>query len=346
MKPFFRRLAGMGGAILAPVLAPILGIAALAGGGLGAIAVMPGVSHKGPLPHWTVEERDLAARLRTHVTAIASVEHNVAHHQELEEAARYIDRTLSGYGFTVKSQEFKADGKPVRNLEVSIAGKGAEAQRDVIVVGAHYDSVIGAPGANDNGSGTAAVIELARLLKGAALPDKKELKLVLFVNEEPPYFKSEQMGSHVHARDLKSRGRKVTAMLSLETIGYYSDEKGSQHYPPPLDALYPDTGNFIGFVGDMGSRMLVHQAIATFRKHAAFPSEGIAAPSAIPGIDWSDHWAYRQYGYPAIMITDTAPYRYPHYHTAQDTPDKIDYERTARVVKGIEAIVRELAGAR
>lgn len=153
------------------------------------------------------------------------------------------------------------------------------------------------------------------------------------------------MGSFHHARDLAERGEDVIGMLSLETIGYYSEEKGSQHYPPPLDALYPDTGNFIGFVGDLGSRGLVQKAIGSFRRHARFPSEGIAAPATIPGIDWSDHWAYREHGFPAMMVTDTAPYRYPHYHTAQDTPDKVDYERLALVVKGIEYVVRDLAGA-
>jgi Zn-dependent M28 family amino/carboxypeptidase len=152
------------------------------------------------------------------------------------------------------------------------------------------------------------------------------------------------MGSLLHAGDMYARGENVAAMLSLETIGYYSDAKGSQRYPPPLDALYPDTGNFIAFVGDLGTRELVRNALASFRRHARFPSEGLAAPASIPGVDWSDHWAYREHGYPAIMITDTALYRYPHYHTAQDTADKIDYALLARVVRGIELVVRDLAG--
>lgn len=168
----------------------------------------------------------------------------------------------------------------------------------------------------------------------------QEIRPELFVNEEAPYFKTAQMGSLLHARDMHARGENVTAMLSLETIGYYSNAKNSQRYPPPL---YPDTGNFIAFVSDLDSLELVCKALASFRRHAKFPSEGLAAPASIPGIDWSDHWSYRQHGYPALMITDTAPYRYPHYHSAQDTPDKIDYALLARVVKGIEFVVRDLA---
>jgi len=327
------------------VMAPLLGAAALAGGGLlGLVTTMPGESWRGPLPALSEEENGLAQRLRAHVEQIAAREHNTAHPGALEDAARYIETTLASLGYTVKQQMFSADGNRVRNLEVSVRGPGAEnGKPGVLVVGAHYDSARGTPGANDNASGSAAVIELARALRQEALPPGSEIRLVLFVNEEQPYFKSPQMGSFLHARDLYRHGENVIGMLSLETIGYYSDEKNSQHYPAPLNRLYPDTGNFIGFVGDTGSRDLVQQAIASFRRHAKFPSEGLAAPASIPGIDWSDHWAYRQHGFPALMITDTAPYRYPHYHSKHDTPDKVDYERLARVVAGVEKVVRDLA---
>ena len=133
------------------------------------------------------------------------------------------------------------------------------------------------------------------------------------------------------------------AMLSLETIGYYVDEPGSQRYPPPFSFFYPNKGNFIGFVGNLGSRALVHEAIGSFRRHAAFPSEGLAAPGWIAGVDWSDHRSFWEAGYAAIMVTDTAVYRYPYYHTSQDTPDKIDYPRTARVVGGLIEVVMDLA---
>jgi len=342
MRRLFRRFHMMRGA----VMAPLLGAVALAGGGVGYMTSMPGESFRGPLPPLTAEEELLARRLREHVEHIARDEHNTAYPGQLEDVARYLESALAGLGYAVKQQMFSVDGNRVRNLEVTVRRPGASPGKSrVVVVGAHYDSAPGTPGANDNATGSAAVIELARALQEMTLEPGREIRLVLFVNEEPPYFKTAQMGSLLHARDMVARGENVTAMLSLETIGYYSDAKGSQHYPPPLDALYPDTGNFIAFVGDLGSRDLVRDALASFRRHAKFPSEGLAAPASIPGVDWSDHWSYRQQGYPALMITDTAPYRYPHYHTAQDTPDKIDYALLARVVKGIEFVVRDLAAA-
>lgn len=338
--PRFNRMRGA-------VMAPLIGAVALAGGGVGYMTAMPGESFRGPLPQLTAEEALLAQRLREHVGTIAREEHNTAFPGQLEDVARYIESTLAGLGYTVKQQMFSVDGNRVRNLEVTVRRPAdARAKPHVVVVGAHYDSAPGTPGANDNATGSAAVIELARALQEMQPAPDHEVKLVLFVNEEPPYFKSAQMGSFLHARELYTRGENVKAMLSLETIGYYSDEKGSQRYPPALDAFYPDAGNFIAFVGDLGSRDLVRNTVSAFRRHARFPSEGIAAPASIPGVDWSDHWAYREHGYPAVMVTDTAPYRYPHYHTMQDTPDKVDYERLARVVKGIEMVVRELAGAR
>lgn len=328
------------------ILFPTFGLSALANDALKEMSAMPGVSYKASLPALSAEESDLAERMKRHVVAIASRERNLPNHAQLERAAGYIENTLTDYGYEVRSQVFRVGGRDARNLEVRLKPDPSDdAQRNLIVIGAHYDSVPGSPGANDNGSGTAAVIELARLLKNVRLANDREIRLVLFANEEAPYFGTPDMGSWIHANDLHARGEKVDAMLSLETIGYYSDEKGSQKYPPLLASAYPDTGNFIAFVSDPGALPLLHRVIASFRKHAAFPSEGLAAPAEIPGVDWSDHWAYRQFGYPAIMVTDTAPYRYPHYHTARDTPDKIDFGRLARVVKGIENVARELAGS-
>ncbi|MCI0362486.1 MAG: M28 family peptidase, partial [Phycisphaerales bacterium] len=197
--------------------------------------------------------------------------------------------------------------------------------------------------ANDNGSGVAATLALARAF-AESKPDRT-LRFVLFANEEPPYFQTENMGSLVYAKRCRERGENTVAMLSLETIGYYSDAPGSQTYPiKPIGWVYPTTGNFIGFVGNYNSRKLVRQAIKSFRAHAQFPSEGGALPGWIPGVGWSDHWAFWQAGYPAIMLTDTAPFRYPHYHSIHDTPDKLDYDRMARVVDGLRPVVADLAG--
>jgi Zn-dependent M28 family amino/carboxypeptidase len=151
------------------------------------------------------------------------------------------------------------------------------------------------------------------------------------------------MGSRQYARRSRQRGEKIVAMFSIETIGWYSDEPGSQRYPFPLGFFYPSRGNFLAFVSNLGSRALLHEAITAFRRHAEFPSEGVAAPAFIPGVDWSDHASFWREGYPALMITDTAPYRYPWYHTAQDTPDKVDYVRLARVVLSMQLTFSELA---
>jgi hypothetical protein len=303
---------------------------------------VPGKSYSGPLKPLTAEETQLRENLRAHVAAVASREHNVFHFAELEAAAQYIELTLSRFGYRADTQRFKVSVGEVRNIEVEI--KGAARASEIIIVGAHYDSVFGAPGGNDNGSGVAAVIELARLFRDHR--PGRTLRFVLFVDEEPPFFKSEEMGSRHYARRAKERGENVVAMFSLETVGYYSDQPGSQRYPFPLSFFYPGTGNFIAFVSNLGSRPLLREAIAAFRRHAEFPSEGAAAPAFLPGVDWSDHWSFWQEGYPAVMVTDTAPFRYPHYHTAQDTPDKVDYDMLARVTSGLSRLLAELAGQR
>jgi Zn-dependent M28 family amino/carboxypeptidase len=210
------------------------------------------------------------------------------------------------------------------------------------VIGAHYDSVFGSPGANDNGSGVAAVLALAQ--RFASAKPKQTLRFVAFVNEEPPYFLSGEMGSQVYARRCKERGDKISAMISLETIGYFSDVPNSQTYPSPgLGLFYPNVGNFIGFVSNVKSRALLRRVITLFRKHAKVPSEGASLPAFIPGVSWSDQWSFWQQGYPAIMVTDTAPFRYPYYHSSNDTPDKLDYDRFTLVVSGMEKVIQELA---
>ena len=278
---------------------------------------MPGRSYDGALD-FTAQETELAGRLRAHVEALASEQRNV----DLERPARYIEEQLA----SPKAQTFESGGRRVRNIE---SGAGT------IVVGAHYDTVPGSPGADDNASGVAVLIELARM----GLP----ARFVAFANEEVPYFQSGEMGSHVWAARAAHAGEEIRAMLSLEMLGYYRNLPGSQGYPPPLSWFYPDRANFIAFVGDVGSRALVRRAIASFRRHARFPSEGVAAPAGLPGVTWSDHWSFRQHGYPAIMVTDTAFYRYPHYHLPSDTPEKLDYVRMARVTLGLAAVIKELA---
>jgi Zn-dependent M28 family amino/carboxypeptidase len=287
------------------------------------------------------EEEKIAAALRTDVERLAGTigQRNMPHYPQLVAAANFIEAELRTAGFPPKRQTFDVKGRPCANIEAQLAG-GKQAD-EIVVVGAHYDSNVGTPGANDNGSGVAALLTLARRLADAK--PSRTVRFVAFVNEEAPYFETELMGSFVYARRCRERQEKITAMLSLETIGYYSDEADSQKYPIPFNVFYPSTGNFIGFIGNVESGDLVKQVVATFRRDAKFPSEGGALPSQIDGVGWSDHWSFWQMGYPAVMVTDTAAFRYPHYHAAEDTPDKLSYDRMARVVVGLEAVVRDLA---
>ena len=324
----------------------IVALVALAAAGYGALhymTSMPGKPHRGALPPLTDAEAALAQSLERHIATIAAREHNVVHYDELEKVARYIEATLASFGYAVGRQEFLVNGKLVRNIDVAIEPGGRSADPDVIVVGAHYDSVSGSPGANDNASGAAAVIELARLLRDLDTVGGKRIRLALFVNEEPPYFRTEAMGSLRYARALAQRNERVVAMYSLETIGFYSSDPGSQVYPAPFGLMFPDRGDFVAFVGMMGSRALVRETMRSFRTHTSFPTIGGVAPDFIPGIGWSDHWAFAEQGFQAVMITDTAPFRYPHYHQPSDTPDKVDAEKVARVVKGIERVIRDLS---
>ena len=303
---------------------------------------LPDRPFAGPLPALSPEETAIAARLKTHVTAIASVPHNTKHVANLEASARYIEETLAGLGYKVESQEFDARGVKVRNIAAAIEPTAPASDIETIVLGAHYDSYNDAPGANDNGSGTAVVLELARLLKDMK-PARTRIRLVLFVNEELPHFGTESWGARRYARLMVERKERVRAMFSIETVGYFSDAEGSQKYPFPLSPFFPKTGNFIAFVGTLGARPLVHEAVASFRSHTSFPTVGGVAAQFVDGVTWSDHKAFTETGFPAIMITDTALFRYPHYHRPSDTPDKLAYDRLARITKGIERVVREMA---
>jgi len=322
-------------------LVAVLVIGCLIAAAVWYVTAMPGRSWSGPLPQLSKAERHTAARLQSHVEALAAHigERNVWTPGTMAEAARYIRVNLEELGFQVRPQLFDSEGEQLANLEVELPGEGSA--QALIVVGAHYDTVAGGPGADDNGSGVAVLLELARFLAGGTF--SHSVRLVAFANEEAPFFGTDAMGSKLYAERARRRGERVLGMLSLETLGWYSDRRGSQAYPFPFTYLYPATGNFVAFVGDLASRRLVRRAVGTFRQAVAFPSEGVAAPRAIDGVGWSDHWSFWQMGYPALMVTDTAMFRYPHYHAGSDTPERLDYERLARVTAGLAAVVAELA---
>ena len=275
-----------------------------------------------------------------HVLSSEIGERNVGlKHKSLLKAADYIESRWQSYGLQTSRQTFNVGGLPCSNIEVIIPG--GEQSDEVVVIGAHYDSAEGTPGANDNATGVAALLYISEQM--AAFKPRRTIKFVAFTNEEPPYFETENMGSWKYAVRAKKNNESIVAMLSLETMGYYSDQPGSQDYPFPLSFFYPDQGNFIGFVGNYDSRQLVYDSITTFRQTSQFPSDGAALPNVLPGIGWSDHWSFWQQGYAAIMITDTALFRDPHYHTPDDTIDKIDFRRLAAVTFGMQEVIRRLA---
>jgi Zn-dependent M28 family amino/carboxypeptidase len=286
-------------------------------------------------------DRPLAARLRAHVEMLAGTigERNVWRYPALQRAAEYITDSFTAAGYTPRRQTYEVSRLPVSNIEA--ISSGTTTPDEILVVGAHYDTVTDCPGANDNATGVAATMELAR--RFASSTRKRTIRFVTFVNEEPPFFKTAQMGSLVYATAARDRDDGVVGMLSLETMGCYSDVKGSQRYPAPVGLLYPDVGNFIGFVANVRSAKLLLRARRAFKRRTVFPLQCAALPDAIPGVGWSDHWSFWQAGYPALMVTDTAPFRYPWYHTGQDTPDKIDYDKLAQVVDGLEAVIAALA---
>ena len=300
---------------------------------------MPGKSYEGELPAFDDTDHATAKRYEAHVTELCKnpAGRNFIEKKGLDAARKYIAGQFESSGYQVKFHEYQLNGDAVANIEVELTGTSHP--KEIIIVGAHYDAVPGAPGANDNGSGVAAILELADLFKDKSF--QRTVRFLAFVNEEPPNFMTGNMGSYVYAKKVAKDKENIIAMFSLETIGYFSDETGSQHYPPFFNLFYPKKGNFIAFVSNLSSRGLVSKSIQSFRAHSTFPSEGIAAPAFIPGISWSDHWSFWQHGYPAIMITDTAPYRYPAYHTSEDTPEKVDYEKMVYVVKGIEKMIQE-----
>ena len=266
-------------------------------------------------------------------------ERNVFRPQGLAAARDYIETTWRAQGYEVGAQEYEARGVRCANLEVSRTGAGRAGE--IILLGAHYDSVRACPGANDNGSGVAALLEIAR--RFAALAPALTVRFVAFVNEEPPFFMTRRQGSAVYAKAARRRGDDIRLMVSLETLGYYSDAPGSQRYPPLFRFLYPDRGDFLGLVSDLRSRRTMRRVVKVFRDRCDFPLQHTATWRWVPGVAWSDHLPFWRQGYRALMATDTAFYRYRYYHTAQDTPDKLAYPAFGRATEALGTCFAALA---
>ena len=312
----------------------------LAAGFVAWMTVMPGKSHHGTLDPLTEDERTLVPILRRDVTQLATDigARNTNHRGTLDRARATVERRFVEAGYVPKADVYDADGASSANLEATREGTGNE----IVVIGAHYDSAYEAPGADDNASGVAVLFALARTFAAGDRPTRA-IRFVAFVNEEPPHFWNPTMGSTHYARGCKDRGDRIVAMLSLESLGYYRDEPGSQKYPALFSAFYPDRADFVSFIGNVGSRSLVRSSIGAFRDGVHFPSEGAALPGFVAGVGWSDQWSFWQVGYDGVMVTDTAPFRNPNYHTTGDTTDTLDYQRLARVTTGLGAVVRRLS---
>ncbi len=280
-------------------------------------------------------------QLRSHVYTLAAEigERNVFRPLALHAAEDYISRTWREQGYVVTRQAYAVHGVECANLEITCAGSGGT--DEMILIGAHYDSVRGCPGANDNGSGVAALLELSRRFAGSN--PGLTVRFVAFVNEEPPFFYWGKMGSMVYADAARARDDSIRFMVSLETIGYYSGAAGSQDYPPLFKYFYPDRGDFISFVSNLRSRAAMRQAVRAFRVGSEFPLEHVATFAWIPGVSWSDQLSFWRKGYRAFMVTDTAFYRYRYYHTPEDTADKVCYEPFAQCCNGLYSCFQRLS---
>jgi len=263
--------------------------------------------------------------------------------EALKKTTDYIKSELTSYGYAVATQPYIYKDRTYENIFVEKQGR--KMPDKVIVVGAHYDTVTGTPGADDNASGIAGILELARLL--ADEPLDMSVQFVAFALEEPPLFRSRFMGSYVYARSLKRTGKSVEGMICLEMIGYFTDEPGSQVYPLPFFRwIYPTTGNFITLVSNLRSKGFLKRIKVGFEIGTNLPVETLSTVSFVPGVDFSDHRSFWKFGYNAVMVTDTAFYRNPNYHEKGDVPAMLDYKRMGDVVEGLKSAIEELAGGK
>ncbi|HSR63667.1 MAG TPA: M20/M25/M40 family metallo-hydrolase [Gammaproteobacteria bacterium] len=286
---------------------------------------------------------DLRENLEQHVYVLAE-EIGERHFQDptaLIASIDYIRKRFADSGYNPGHHTF--GGGPYHNIVAELHGHGN--LHEVLVIGAHYDTVWHSPGADDNASGVAALLEIARLLSNES--HQRTLRFITFANEEQPFAEGDEMGSQVYVRSLKETNDSVVAMFSLEMLGYYSDEKGSQRYPFPLNWIYPDRGFFIGFISNLKSTALLLRSLHHFRRAATFPVQGLAVPEKlVPDIRRSDHASFWDAGIPALMITDTANFRNRYYHSIGDTPETLDYDSMTRVVAGLVSMLRSLANPR
>ncbi|MCX7927630.1 MAG: M20/M25/M40 family metallo-hydrolase [Candidatus Omnitrophica bacterium] len=290
----------------------------------------------------TYQEQIIHDNLKKHVKflSIDIGERNFSHHQNLEQAADYIKQEFKNYGYQPQEQVYSLEGKIYRNIIATKIGKVHPEK--ILIVCAHYDSVIGSVGADDNASGVAGLLEIARILSPEEI--KQTIKFIAFTNEEPPFFMTKDMGSFQYAQEAKKRGDNIVGVICLESIGYYSNKRNSQNYPTRLFRYYyPDKGNFIASISNLRSSGFLKKIVREFKKQSSLPIEFLVAPIfLIPEISFSDHWSFWRFGYQAIMLTDTAFCRNPYYHTPEDTYEKLDYTSIQKLVTDLSTVMKIL----
>jgi len=283
------------------------------------------------------------ADLENFVTVLSNRigERHIGKSKNLDRAAIWIESSLAGgnIGYQVTRQAYGAGGKEVRNLIAELPG--ATLRDEIIVVGAHYDSVPNSPGADDDGSGVAALLSLAQAFAGDQ--QERTIRFVAFVNEEPPFFQTEKMGSRVYTESCRAKGEKIRAMISLKAIGYFSDKEGSQKTPPGVEGDFPSVGNFLAFVGNEESRYFIDSAVNAFQSGSRIPVVAGIFPektSATAGVDFG---VLLKSNYVGVVVTDTESYRYPDYHKSSDTMDKIDFQKLEDVCRGLKVVIETWA---
>lgn len=301
-----------------------------------------------PKKNPSLQDPLLVTRLHTHVDRLAGLigPRHPGRPKSFNAAADYIERELGQSGDKAIREGYQIHDQQVANIYME--WPGTTRPQETIIVGAHYDTIPGTPGADDNASAVAMLLEIARVLRPHACP--RTIRFIAFACEEPPYFHLDSMGSQVHARLCRRRDERVKAMLCLEMVGYYSDVPGSQRVPEGIPAwlhwAFPRRGNFIAAVGNMRSAPLVWRFRRGFKAASSFPLFSIALPERVGAIRLSDNSSFWDQGYPALMITDTSFLRNPHYHCSTDTVETLDYDRMAQATLGVAGACARLAGCR
>lgn len=303
------------------------------------VKVKLSVSVNHPETRFLPASSEEALRSHVHALSVAIGSRSVREYGKLQDAERYIRTFLQGQGIPFVLQGYDHEGNRYNNIIVTLTGSTRPGE--TVIVGAHYDTVYETPGADDNASAVAVLLELCRDLK--EYRPGRTLKMIFFVLEEPPSFLTPAMGSYVYATQAKERGENITGMISLEMVGYFSEAEGSQAYPiPGMHWLYPDRGNFIGVIGNVQSRELTLAVAEALKAGSDIPVEHLVALPFVPGVGLSDHGPFWKMGFRAVMVTDTAFYRNPNYHTARDTIETLRFDRMSQLVRGMVHVVEFL----